>query len=150
MRNKQMKTTLIFIVIVIVLTATCLIVLKPFNLDSPTSGMQLEWTHFIGGNAWITRSPDGPISPNATQAKPGGGVDIFLLALNIADNTLAYGSYLGGSNDETSICLSCDRNGALYAIGSTNSEDFPIGSRTSDGTGISKEGDLFISKFLIK
>lgn len=129
-------------------------------------GRQLRYCTYLGGKsgtaergkglvydgrgriyaAWITTSPDCPVTPGAVQAKHHGGMDVFLLALNITDNSLAYGSYLGGSKDEPRICLAVDDNGAIYAIGNTNSEDFPT---ETGSTGVRGDQDIFITKFSV-
>ncbi len=93
--------------------------------------------------AWITTSLACPVTSDAAQPKHSGGADVFLLALNTVDNSLAYGSYLGGSKDEMRICLAADEGGRLYAIGNTNSDDFPPGEGLS---GVRNDWDIFISK----
>jgi predicted alpha/beta superfamily hydrolase len=77
---------------------------------------------YIAGD---TTSADFPVTPDAVQAKNHGGRDVFLLAFNIADDSLAYGSYLGGSKDDADPRLAFDQQGSLYVIGSTDSDDFP-------------------------
>lgn len=94
--------------------------------------------------AGTTTSPHLPVTPNAMQAEHHGGQDAFLLAFNIADNSLAYGSYLGGSKDEWNPLLALDENGALYMVGATNSDDFPSLEKTPAPR---KGMDVFISKF---
>jgi hypothetical protein len=91
-------------------------------------------------------SPNYPVTPDALQAKPHGNQEAVLLAFNIADNSLAYCSYLGGSKNEDMPILTFDANGALYLIGTTNSDDFPtLENITRQKIGM----DIFISKFLI-
>jgi len=96
--------------------------------------------------AGFTTSPSFRVTPNALQAELHGGQDIFLLAFNAADNSLAYGSYLGGSKDEWNPFLTHDENGAVYVIGATNSDDFPALDKTSAPR---KGTDIFISKFAV-
>ncbi len=89
-------------------------------------------------------SPNYPVTQDALQAKPLGGQDAVLLAFNVADNSLAYCSYLGGSKNEDMPQLTFDANGALYIIGTTNSDDFPTLEKTP---GQRKGMDIYISKF---
>jgi hypothetical protein len=96
--------------------------------------------------AWITTSPDCPVTSNAFQGKPAGGDDVFLLSMNVADNTLAYGSYLGGSKNDGGACLAVDESGALYVVGGTDSEDFPTGSEPASSR---RKSDIFITKFSV-
>lgn len=93
-----------------------------------------------------TTSPDFPVTPDAAQPKHRGGLDVFLLAFNIADNSFAYGSYLGGSKGESfpGPRLVFDQQGSLYVLGTTDSDDFPTGARPA---GVRKHTDIFISKF---
>jgi len=94
----------------------------------------------------ITSSLRLPVTPDAAQATLHGESDTFLLAFNIADNLLAYGSYLGGSKDEWDPRLALDENGAVYVVGVTDSDDFP----TLEKTPVPRKGmDVFISKFAI-
>jgi hypothetical protein len=102
---------------------------------------------YITGN---TSSSSLPVTPDAIQPKNAGGRDLFLLAFNIIDNSLAYGSYLGGSKDEGTIHhdlrLAFDERGALYGVGVTFSDDFPtIEKNVAPRKGM----DIFISKFSI-
>ncbi len=96
---------------------------------------------YIAGD---TTSAGFPVTPDAVQAKNRGGRDVFLLAFNMADDSLAYGSYLGGSKDDADPRLAFDQQGSLYVIGSTDSDDFPSheGSRSAR-----KGADMFVSKF---
>ena len=127
-------------------------------------GRRLKYCTYLGGQgtevtSWIgtlaydghsrvyatgtTTSPRFPVTPDALQATHHGGRDAFLLAFNIADNSLAYGSYLGGSKND-GACLALDENGALYLFGGTDSDDFP----TLEKTPAPRKGrDLFIAKF---
>jgi hypothetical protein len=129
-------------------------------------GQQLKYCTYLGGKgaeatAWAgglvydgqskiylgggqVTSPYYPVTPDALQAKHQGGQDAVLFAFNVADNSLAYCSYLGGSKDEDMPILTFDENGALYVIGTTNSDDFPTLEKTR---GQRKEEDIYISKF---
>lgn len=120
-------------------------------------GKGAESTSYAGGLVYDGRSkiylgcgqvtsPNYPVTPDALQAKPHGCQDAVLLSFNVADNSLAYCSYLGGSKNEDIPQLTFDANGALYVIGTTDSEDFPTLEKK---TGQRKGMDIFISKFSI-
>ena len=120
-------------------------------------GKGTEATSYAGGLVYDGRSkiylgigqvtsPNYPVSPDALQAKHQGGQDAVLLAFNVADNSLAYGSYLGGSKNEDMPILTFGANGELYVTGTTNSDDFPMFEKTP---GQRKEMDVYISKFSI-
>lgn len=100
--------------------------------------------YLAGGQA---TSPNYPVTPDALQAKRQGENDAVLFAFNVADNSLAYCSYLGGSKNEDMPILTFDENGSLYVIGTTNSDDFPTLEKTQEQR---KEWDIYISKFSIK
>jgi|WetSurMetagenome_2_1015567.scaffolds.fasta_scaffold133061_1 hypothetical protein len=97
--------------------------------------------YLAGGQATSTNYP---VTSDALQAKHQGGQDAVLFAFNVADNSLAYGSYLGGSKNEDMPILTFDENGALYVVGTTNSDDFPMLEKTC---GQRKGWDIYISKF---
>jgi hypothetical protein len=118
-------------------------------------GKGAEATSYAGGLVYDGRSkvylgvgqvtsPTYPVTPDALQAKHQGEQDAVLLAFNVADNSLAYCSYLGGSKNEDMPILTFDANGGLYVIGTTNSDDFPTLEKT---LGQRKEMDVYISKF---
>ena len=118
-------------------------------------GKGTEVTSWIGSLAYdghsrvyatgTTTSRRFPVTPDALQATHHGGRDAFLLAFNVADNSLAYGSYLGGSKNDGAY-LALDENGALYLFGGTDSDDFP----TLEKTPAPRKGrDLYIAKFTL-
>ena len=121
-------------------------------------GQGPDATSFAGGLVYDGRSKiylaagqvtssNYPVTPDALQAKHQGRQDAVLLAFNLADNSLAYGSYLGGSNNEDMPLLAFDGNGALYVIGATDSDDFPTLEKTP---GPRKGMDVFITKFSVR
>ena len=93
-----------------------------------------------------TTSPRYPVTSDALQPTHRGRYDAFLLAFNIADNSLAYGSYLGGAKSEWSPFLAFDGKGAVYAIGPTDSNDFPTHEKVPAQR---RRMDVFITKFLV-
>lgn len=95
---------------------------------------------YVGGR---TSSSDFPLQ-NAFQSKRAGGADAFLLRVSPAGNSLVFSTYAGGSADDFCSALAIDRQGAVYATGTT-SADFPpsLGSfQTTNKGGL----DAFVIK----
>jgi hypothetical protein len=79
------------------------------------------------GNAYVvgnTASTDFP-TMNPLQAANGGGLDVFVAALNAAGSALIYSTYLGGSGDDMGAAIALDSADNAYVTGSTASADFP-------------------------
>ena len=60
------------------------------------------------GTAWLvgtTSSSDLPLSPDASQRERGGGRDAFLMGFDGKSGRLSFGSYLGGSGNETGFAV---------------------------------------------
>ena len=91
-----------------------------------------------------TTSPYFTTTQDAVQPEHHGGRDGFILALDIKDNSLSYCSYLGGSKNDWGGYIVFDKQGFLYIIGSTESNDFPTHESNSS---IRKGEDIFVSKF---
>lgn len=82
------------------------------------------------GNAYITGwtwSPNFPATLGAYDRTYNGYGDVFVAKLNPAGNTLAYATFLGGSNGEQEggSGIAVDSGGAVYITGWTDSSDFP-------------------------
>jgi hypothetical protein len=77
---------------------------------------------FIAGD---TQSPDFPIK-EPFQAGYGGVYDGFIAKLDPQGSALAFSSFIGGSALEFALGLSVDTTGAVYALGITSSQDFPV------------------------
>ena len=93
-----------------------------------------------------TASSDFPVTPDAFQALPNGKHDIYLMAFDPTHNTLAYGTYIGGTEFDGGALVTFDREGGLILLGITESKDFPGNStQKSDDTG----KDIFISRFSV-
>jgi len=79
------------------------------------------------GNAYVagnTASTDFP-TMNPLQAAIGGGLDVFVAALNPSGSALIYSTYLGGSGDDLGLAIALDSSANAYVTGSTLSTDFP-------------------------
>jgi uncharacterized repeat protein (TIGR01451 family) len=84
------------------------------------------------GSAYIvgtTESRDFPVTPGAFQTTFGGENllgDGFITKLDPAGSTLAYSTYLGGSNDDEAVAIAVDAFGNAYVAGATRSGNFPV------------------------
>ncbi len=84
------------------------------------------------GAAYITgwtASSDFPISAGAYNGTfTGGGSsnsDIFVTKLNPGGASIAYSTYIGGSEDDLANAIAIDTNGNAYVTGETYSPNFP-------------------------
>jgi hypothetical protein len=82
---------------------------------------------------------------NAAQPKLGGARDGFVLKLNATGNGLIFGTYLGGSANDSSNAVTVDPVNNIYVAGETASTNFPVsnGFQIQPGGGV----DAFIAKF---
>ena len=107
------------------------------------------------GNAYVgglTVSNNFP-TVDAVQATHGGGTDAFVSKLNAAGSALIFSTYLGGSNADyigrtggnaDGGGISIDDDGTIYAVGITESANFPTtnGTFQSNIAGIGVQGGL--------
>lgn len=54
------------------------------------------------------------------------GTDMGITKFSLDGTDLIYSTYLGGSADELPHSLVCDSTGALYILGTTGSDDYPV------------------------
>jgi uncharacterized protein (TIGR03437 family) len=104
------------------------------------------------GNAYVTgntASSNFPTTADAFQTVFGGGVgigDAFVTKLNAAGSSLAYSTYLGGSDIDAGKGIAVDSSGNAYVTGFTSSTDFPTTANTFQGTYGSGFNDAFVTK----
>lgn len=107
------------------------------------------------GNAYITGttssnsgSPPGfPTAGTPYQNTSGGGQDAFVSQIG-AGGTLAYSTYLGGSQADQGLGIAVDpAGGVVYVTGSTLSPNFPAPASPSPGT--PQAQDAFVTKLNI-
>lgn len=79
-------------------------------------------TVFAAGH---TTSLDFPTSNQVWDGSANGGEDAFLVALSPADGSLVYGTYLGGSANDSVHSIAVDPAGRVLLLGTTLSDDFP-------------------------
>jgi hypothetical protein len=107
----------------------------------PTPGPSGEI--FIVGQ---TDSRDLPVTSRALQKEYGGGKsDGWLAAINSDGSEFSYCTYLGGSGDDMIRSIAVGSDGALYLVGNTSSEDFPVteGALQTSHRG---KGDAYVVK----
>jgi hypothetical protein len=78
------------------------------------------------GSAYVTGltfSTDFPTQNPHQTDQPG--YDVFVTKLSPAGSSLAYSTYLGGSDGETGKAIAVDASGSAYVTGQTFSTDFP-------------------------
>ncbi len=118
------------------------------------------------GNAYIAGSTianDFPVTENAFQKSLKGTRDIFVTKLDPTGSALIFSTYIGGSNDGSSIFnkdsladIKVDKNGNAYIFGRTGADDFPLKNELQSKSGfqdaiivkLTKNGDnLLFSSF---
>jgi len=79
------------------------------------------------GAAYIAGYTDSDALPTANPAQNfnRGSVEVLVAKLNPAGNTLAYCTYMGGSDDDRAYGIAVDSSGSAYVTGTTTSPDFP-------------------------
>ncbi|MCP4544453.1 MAG: hypothetical protein GY832_45660, partial [Chloroflexi bacterium] len=105
------------------------------------------------GNAYLTgqtSSTSFPTTPGAySESHNGGWGDAFLLKLNPAgggSSDLLYSTYLGGSGPtDKGFDVAVDENNHAYAVGTTNSSNFPTTPGSYD-TSLGSTTDAFVVK----
>ena len=58
----------------------------------------------------------------------------FLYVINGENNNILYGSYLGGSKNDTAMAMAIDSEGNVFIAGNTDSSDFPVTPDAYDTT----------------
>jgi hypothetical protein len=80
------------------------------------------------GRAYVvgtTSSADFPTTPRAFATSQVGNADMFVTRLSQAGDAIEYSSYLGGTAWEQGTSIAIDYEGMIYAVGNTDSIDFP-------------------------
>jgi hypothetical protein len=92
-----------------------------------------------------TASTNFPVTASAFQKTFGGGLDAFVTKLNATGSSLAYSTYVGGSNLELANDLALDSSGDAYIIGFTFSTNFPL-ANAIQSTKASAATNAFVTK----
>ena len=84
----------------------------------------------------FTTSLDFPTSPATPfQALNAGNENVFVTKLAPTGSSLAYSTYLGGSQSDEGSAVAVDDAGAAYVTGSATSPDFPTASAFQKAAG---------------
>jgi hypothetical protein len=115
------------------------------KLDPQTGA--LIWATFVGGSdnestethefavgtngdiyvAVASKSNDSPVTTNAFQPAPRGGLnDMYVFHLSSDGTRMIGGTYLGGDRNDRSEGVAIDDSGNIYLTGVTGSADFPV------------------------
>jgi hypothetical protein len=111
---------------------------------SPT-GDTLVYSTYLGGNqtthadaiavdsnlnAYVTGADTGgfPTSQTAFQKSIPGQRSPFVAKLSADGSSLVYGTYVGGTSDDSALGIALDGNGHAFITGSASSSDFPTTS----------------------
>ncbi|HEU4872435.1 MAG TPA: SBBP repeat-containing protein [Pyrinomonadaceae bacterium] len=100
------------------------------------------------GNVYVTgRAGNGFPTVNAFQPTQLGG-DAFVTKF-MADGSVVYSTYLGGTESDTGFGIAADSSGNAYITGSTNSSNFPLMNPIQATIGPPQSGfqlDAFVTK----
>ena len=94
--------------------------------DERIGGIELDSQGFLY-MAGSTTSADLPLSANALQTAPRGGLDAFATVLNPSANGVVYSSYYGGADDDSGVALLADAKGNAVLVGHAASDSFVVG-----------------------
>jgi len=113
-----------------------------FILKLNPAGNNLVFSTYLGGSGsesgnaialdalsdvYVTGNTTSTGFPRLTplQASKSGKQDAFVAKIN-SSGTLAYSTYLGGSDDDSASAIAVDSVGNAYVTGGTFSSDFPV------------------------
>lgn len=97
------------------------------------------------GNAYVTGDTSSPnLRASPIQAGMAGGTDAFAAKISPDGKTLAYFSYLGGTQTDVGRAIAVDANGNAYVAGLTGSPNFPRQGGLQ--AGLAGPSDAFVSK----
>lgn len=139
-----------------------------FLLKLNASGTGAIYSTYLGGtrsdfasgvavdgsnNVYVSGSTRGngfPITAGAFQTTLKGGNDFFVTKFNASGTSLAYSTFLGGTESEsTSGAMAVDSSGNAYVAGGTFAVDFPVtpgAFQTAIGNRGTRNADVFITK----
>ena len=95
-----------------------------------------------------TRSSDFPTTPGAYDTSHNGAWDAYVVKMNLYGTGLAYGTFLGATNDDTCAGAGVAGSGAAYVTGSTESPTFPTTPGAFDRT-YGGVRDAFVARLAI-
>jgi beta-propeller repeat-containing protein len=101
------------------------------------------------GNAYVvgeTASSDFPTTFGAARTTNSGSFDAFVTKLSADGSSLAYSTYLGGSDDDLGEGIAVDTSGNAYVTGETHSTNFPTTIGAEQTTFAGGFFDAFVAK----
>ena len=101
------------------------------------------------GNAYalgFTPSAEFPTTVGAYDRGFNGKQDIFVAKFNADASALTWGTYLGGSEDDSPQTIAVDAAGQSYICGYTSSTDFPTTAGAFDTSYNGGSSDAFVTK----
>ena len=112
-----------------------------FNTHSKTISLRPDGSILLVGMTGLSDFPTTVDAYSRTKSGLSGTTDLFILVLGPDGDELVYGSYLGGSKDETCRAHILDTDGSLLILCDGYSEDMPVttGAYCTTSTG---GGDL--------
>lgn len=132
-----------------------------FVFKLSAAGDSLEYGSYIGSNQWdrgtgvavdtggclyltgYTASTGFPRTFESYDPSHNGQRDAFVVKIDIVQNQLMYGTFLGGAGDDRGQDILLQESGRVIVMGRTDSEDFPTTLGAYDETH-NGETDIFV------
>jgi len=93
-----------------------------------------------------TTSLNFPVVSGAVQQTYAGNFDGFIARLNSSGTALSYGTYMGGTGNDTVNGVALDSGGNIYVTGQTQSADFPTLNPVQSCISGGINADAFVTK----
>jgi fibronectin type 3 domain-containing protein len=135
-----------------------------FLVKVTSDGTSLEHSTFIGGSGWasgrdlairddgllvlcmVTDMEGLPTTEHGLFDDLVMGHDIYLAVLDLANQTFRYGSYLGGSDEESYPFVIPGKGDELTLTAYTYSDDYPLSANAYDDA-LNDWSDLVVTRF---
>lgn len=114
------------------------------DLQEKAYGISVDNEHSIYVTGYST-SETFPVTSNSIDTTHNGEQDVFVTKINPDGRSLAFSTFLGGTQGDIAHDIAIDRFGIVYVLGQTKSSNFPTTSETFDNTQ-NGDGDVFIAK----
>jgi len=116
-----------------------------FNANPEALAVDSANNSYIGGNI----TGDGlTTTTNALQTVPIGATTGFLVEINSTGSALLYGTYIGGSGDDTVTNIAAGAANTVVVAGSTSSLNFPVTPNVVETTYKGSASTNFVTEFL--